>query len=189
MFALGLGIAGGVASSPAVFARIDSDLSRIGVLLRAAEEPSAQPSAWFVFGNSVVMDGVDTRRISSTLARTAAGPQLCVHRPIADGITTPVPGAAIERTRWSFRWWCPDLSHGRSRWMRRGTMPTSCMATDRPRGQPRVLNSIWGATTRELFTASESVAAIPVSVGCSTTGRRERPALVATRLVAGRCHA
>ncbi len=61
-----IGIILAIAISPAVFNSIDTDLSRVRVLLRAAQNPDLAPAV-VVLGNSVVMEGVDTRAVASAL--------------------------------------------------------------------------------------------------------------------------
>ena len=64
---VGLAIAGAV--MPAIFRRLPSDMTRTRVLLNHLDKPSLQPTAC-VFGNSQVMNGVDSRRMGDSLPGT-----------------------------------------------------------------------------------------------------------------------
>lgn len=51
---------------PSLFCAMPNDLSRLGKILEALRSPNSQPQICF-FGNSVVMNGIDGRRLSQSL--------------------------------------------------------------------------------------------------------------------------
>ena len=61
-----IGIAVAALLAPAIFQMVHTDLSRIGVLLKAAHDAESVPRV-VVLGNSVIMDGVDARLVSKGL--------------------------------------------------------------------------------------------------------------------------
>jgi hypothetical protein len=61
-----LGAAAAALAMPAIFRATPTDISRIGVLLAALRDPAAAPQV-VVFGNSMIMSGVDGRQLAAEL--------------------------------------------------------------------------------------------------------------------------
>ena len=62
-----LGVAIALAAMPWVFRRTPTDVSRIGVLLEALGDAQRERPQFAVFGNSVIMSGIDARQLRETL--------------------------------------------------------------------------------------------------------------------------
>jgi len=64
MILVGVGLA--LLAAPALFKIVPTDLSRTAVLLQTLQDPPGEPE-YVVFGNSVIMQGIDTNELSTYL--------------------------------------------------------------------------------------------------------------------------